>query len=127
MDLADLENLSKNDFLPLLPQTAACNIKQEFFDPNDAVVGSNSGGSGSGGLAAIVAGDGTEAITAAAAASSDNAGNQHGGSAGSVGSGSNAVEQSIGSLCDSVQKQVSLTRKHATNDGRMKSRRCFNT
>lgn len=100
MELEDLDNINKNDFLPLLP----LNIKQELLD-NGGVAGSGDGRSSAGG---DDGGEGGGGGGAGAAGAGGSTGLHHDGvgaaMAESVGAQSRSGESAH--LCDSVQKQV---------------------
>lgn len=83
MELEDLDNINKNDFLPLLP----LNIKQELLENNGSAA---SGGAGSGSCGGGGNGDG-------ASGSGDN-----------IADGSGSGNGESANICDSVEKQVSF-------------------
>lgn len=86
MELEDLDNINKNDFLPLLP----LNIKQELLDSNGSLVAptGGDGADGEGEVGNVVDDASGSGINPADASESGN--------------GESA------NLCDSVEKQVSL-------------------
>lgn len=121
MELEDLDSISKNDFLPLLQ----FNIKQELLDHN--VVGTATGTGG--GVDSDV--DMGAVMVTANSSSGSNSGGGGGGNmnnGNSLGTASGPGEsagagESIGNLCDSVQKQVRLERPLFTDTRHRKYRR----
>lgn len=88
MELEDLDNINKNDFLPLLP----LNIKQELLDNNGSIIAPTGGGE-------MGVGGGNNSAGGIADGAS--------GSGGAEASGSGNGESA--NICDSVEKQVSST------------------
>lgn len=95
MELEDLDNINKNDFLPLLP----LNIKQELLDNNGSIT--------------TAPNDGGEVVAGGNGEGAGGCGGNDGGASGSSSSG-NGTTDVIGSgngetanICDSVEKQVS--------------------